>query len=111
MPHLILEHSKELKLKKSLPELIEELHFTFAKQETIRLGSVKSRTIISENCILGDKSKPDFVFLQVKLLSGRPDYLKQKFVEVLANILENHLFLDKCSFCIEITELQYYFSK
>ena len=111
MPHLIIEHSKNISLKKDFKSLVEDLHSNFAKQETVRLSAVKSRTIMSENVIVGEGSKSEFLFLKVLLLPGRTEELKKRFVDVLRDIIASHVFEDKCSFCIEIAELQYYYTQ
>ncbi len=111
MPHLILEHSRNLSLKKDFKNFTEQLHSTFAKLETVRLSAVKTRTLVSDNIIVGEGSKHEFLFLKVLLLPGRSNDLKQKFTEVLKTVIKDHIYEDKCSFCIEIHELQFYFTQ
>lgn len=111
MPHLIIEHSKDISLKKDFKSLVADLHANFAKQETVRLSAVKSRTIMSDNVIVGEELKSEFLFLKVLLLPGRTVELKQKFVEILKDIILKHIFEEKCSFCIEIAELEHYYTQ
>jgi 5-carboxymethyl-2-hydroxymuconate isomerase len=111
MPHLIVEHSKNIVLKKDFKALVDQLHSTFAQQETVRLSAVKTRTIVSDNVIVGEGLKDQFLFLKVLLLPGRTDELKQKFSDVLKNVILDHVHQDKCSFCIEIAELQHYYTQ
>ena len=110
MPHLIVEHSKNIKLKKDFKSLTEELHQSFSEQETVRLSAIKTRTTASENVIVGDGTKPEFLFLKVLLLPGRSEELKQKFCEVLSEVIKEHVYEEQCSFCIEICELQHYYT-
>jgi 5-carboxymethyl-2-hydroxymuconate isomerase len=110
MPHLILEHSREVTLKTDMKQLVQELHSEFAQQETVKLSAVKTRTVVADNAIVGDGSKKEFVFLKVLLLSGRSNELKEKFVQVLNSILNKHVNTEKCFLCIEICELQYYYT-
>lgn len=111
MPHLILEHSEKLTLKKDLPALLHDLHFTFAKQETVKLEAVKTRSFQTVNNIVGDGSKPEHVFLRVYMLKGRSEDLKNKFTQVLLEILKNHLDSRLCCLCIELCELQNYYTE
>lgn len=111
MPHLILEHSENLSFKKDLKTLLNELHHAFATQETVKLEAVKTRSSVSQNAIVGDGSKDQFVFLRVFLLKGRSETLKNKFVKVLMDVLKSHLDPNKCCFCIELCELQHYYTE
>ncbi len=111
MPHLILEHSEKLTLKTDMPALIHDLHYTFAKQETVKLEAVKTRSYCTFNNIVGDGSKPEHVFLRIFMLKGRSEDLKTKFTYVLLETLKKHLDPSKCCLCIELCELQHYYTE
>jgi 5-carboxymethyl-2-hydroxymuconate isomerase len=110
MPHLKVEHSAGIKLKKDIGLLVRELHYEFAKLETVKLEAVKTRTYEAANSIVGDGTKKDFIFLQVLLLKGRPDNLKEVFVQTMFKIINNYVDESTCCICIEIKELEYYFT-
>lgn len=108
MPHLILEHSRNISLKTDLKTLAKDLHYKFAEQETIKLSALKTRTIISDNVFIGDGSKSEFIYLKVLLLAGRSNELKDKFAKCLDEIIKKHIYNETCSTCIEIRDLNHY---
>ncbi len=111
MPHLIIEHSKVLTLKTDLPALVKDLHSTFAKQETVKLEAVKTRTIESNHNIVGDGSKKEHLFLRVFMLKGRSEDLKNTFTKAIVEVLKKHIYSDKCCLCVELCELQHYYTE
>lgn len=111
MPHLIIEHSREISLQSGFEELVRELHFTFAKLKTVKLEAVKTRTMASDHVLVGDGSKREFIFLRVLLLSGRSVEIKEEFTQVLTEILKKHIYQEICCLSIEIVELQHYYTE
>lgn len=108
MPHLIIEHSRELTLKTSLKDLVNEIHFGFAEQETVKLSALKTRTIASDNVFVGDGTKTEFLYLKVLLLAGRSQDLKNQFAQYLDEIIKKHVSTATCATCIEICDLAHY---
>lgn len=114
MPHLILEHSRNL--KNFNPEkFFKETHRFLEKYTDIE--SCKSRRLICEDSYVG-KDNLDVAFfahLTVLIMPGRSDKIIQDIGNNLHQILKNHLnSLIKSSdlkgdITVEVKDLQYYF--
>lgn len=110
MPHIIVEHTSNLNLKNGMNEFTSELHSTLAKQETIKLSAIKTRTFIGDNYIIGDGSKSEFLFIRLLLLPGRSPELRNKFAQALLEVIEKHVNKEACTYSVEVAEMLIYAS-
>ena len=80
MPHIIIEHSKDLNVN----ELAPVLHETLSEMETVNPETVKTRSVCCENVLLGsEKRKTGFCHITIKLLQGRDFALREKMARTL----------------------------
>lgn len=108
MPHIIIEHSKEVSKVVNVKELSKALHQTLSKQDTVSLNSIKTRSIECDNALVGDGTNNHFIHIQVLLLSGRSEKLKEKMAFNLHETAKNTLGTFACSLSINIDELGTY---
>ncbi len=105
MPHIILEHNtKEDGL---VTETCKLLHKVLSEQETVKLASIKTRSVFIENLILGDGSMDEkFAHVQLKLLPGRTEELRAHMSETLLNVLKSQF--ETSALSVEVLELASY---
>ena len=108
MPHVIIEHDKEIKDKIDLSELTSLLHESVASQESVKLEFLKSRTVESENVIIGDSTSNLFLHVDLRLLSGRSKELKEKMAQDIYAILKEKTSHLACSLTVDVSELGVY---
>ena len=87
MPHIIVEHTKDVA---GIPQLLTALHQSLAGQETVVLESIKTRSIAVDYAIVGSQATESMVHITVKLLPGRPDDLLKKITGDLKAIAVKH---------------------
>jgi 5-carboxymethyl-2-hydroxymuconate isomerase len=105
MPHIILEHNIED--EEVVKYTCKKLHGSLAKQETIKLESIKTRSILVSSLILGDGlDKGVFAHVNLKLLPGRSGELKEQMSKALLETLESTI--KTGSFSVELNELEAY---
>ena len=115
MPHLIIEHNQTVNKNLNISRLTKSLHQILAKQESIKLESIKSRSIVIDDCLIGDsETKPDFIHVTLKLLAGRSDELKNSIGQSLQEEIFNEFQKAKrsrttASITLEIRDLETYF--
>lgn len=100
MPHIIVEHSDSI-----ASEMLNELHNNLASQDTIDLAAIKTRSIHVKNAITGDGDKDGFVHITVKLLTGRPEELRQKIGADLKTVALAHIDADTTALSVEVHEM------
>ena len=105
MPHLILEHNIED--EEAVKYVCKKLHGCLAKQETVKLESIKTRSVFVSSLVVGTGTKTqNFAHLNLKLLMGRSEDLKntisQNLLEVLKASLKNGVM------SVEVNELENY---
>ena len=108
MPHIIIEHNKTTNKQIDLSHLAKEVHSTLAAQETVSLESIKTRTIEIENVIVADGSHNQMVHIEIRLLSGRSEELKEKMAKAVHEKANNILSDINCILTINISELGTY---
>ena len=108
MPHIVIEHDSEIKKHIDLKKLANSLHQMMAKQETVSLEALKTRTIEVSNVIIGNGSDNKMIHIDVQLLTGRSEELKRKMGEAL--FFETQKFLEAivCSLSVNVRELGVY---
>ena len=105
MPHLILEHN--LEDEELVKYACKKLHGCLAKQNTIKLESIKTRSIFVSSVVLGDGTEKGlFAHLNLKLLSGRSEELKNTMSQALLDSLKASL--KKGALSDEVNELDNY---
>jgi len=105
VPHIILEHNVDD--EEVVKYACKKLHGCLAKQETIKLESIKTRSILVSSVILGDGiEKGLFAHVNLKLLPGRGVELKEQMSKALLQSLESSF--KKGSFSVELNELESY---
>lgn len=108
MPHIVIEHDREVSNEISLVGLANDLHHTLSQQETVKLESIKTRTVQVENVIVADGRINKMVHVQVYLLPGRDNKLKERMAKALYETASKNLAGIKCKLSIHISELQVY---
>jgi len=105
MPHLILEHNVED--EEIVNYVCKKLHGCLARQETVKLESIKTRSVFVSSLIVGDGTQKEiFAHLNLKLLSGRSEVLKNKISQNLLKTLSTSL--KRGSLSVEVNELENY---
>jgi len=114
LPHLIVEYSKNLDSVVKLSTLSNALHQCLAEQETVKLESIKTRTITASNVVIGDTKKEHFIHTTLLLLPGRSESLKKIMGERLLEktkliIKESKLETERVSLSLQIVDLDHYY--
>lgn len=84
MPHIIVEHSSDIK---GIDGLLASLHESLASQETVVMDSIKTRSVEVSNVIIGNGSQNSMIHVVVKLLAGRSNELLNKITTDLRDII------------------------
>lgn len=85
MPHIILEHSDNIKNPEGI---FNKLHQLLESQLPTQLASCKSRSIAYHSFWLGDGSpKNAFVHLKIKILAGRTDKVKENLAASILKLM------------------------
>ena len=84
------------------------MHQSLARQETIRIAAIKSRSIEVENLIVGDNEPKELLHVQVQLLAGRSEELKNKMAKDLFEIIKEATKELPCSLSVNVAELGIY---
>lgn len=82
MPHIILEHSSNIKDKIDYKEFSKKMHKIFLSNGYLDPNALKSRYFIRDNYYIGDDSNNFFIHLSISVLKG-------KTIEQLQNISKN----------------------
>lgn len=107
MPHIIIEHCAETEKSTDLKKLAQKLHQTLAAQESIKIESLKTRTLLTQNVQVGDSTQVNFLHITVKLLQGRSEELRKVMAQRLFD--QAHKMLSQpTSLSVEVVELQTY---
>ena len=108
MPHIIIEHTKDIAEAVNTHDLNKKLHVCLAAQETVKLESVKTRAIPVENAVVGDGSIEDFVHITVLLLEGRSKELKATMAQNIFNEAQSMLKDVNCALSVNVDDLGVY---
>lgn len=107
MPHIIVEHSDNLR-ELSWPVILTELHDTLAGQDTIKKGAIKTRHIPLPHCVVGkEEDANQMVHITLKLLAGRDVVLKKTMAQALYSVAcgEIHQHYPEASITVEVAEM------
>jgi len=108
LPHIIVEHSKDISKDVCFKSLNQDLHNCLAKQETVSLKSIKTRSVEVDNVIVGSGEANNFIHINVLLLSGRSEELKSMMADSLFKIAQNYIYKFNCVLSVNISELGTY---
>lgn len=108
MPHIIVEHSKDIPKDVCFKSLNQDLHNCLAKQDTINLKSIKTRSIEVDHVVVGSGENNNFIHINVLLLAGRSEELKKTMADSLFEITQNYIRNSNCLLSVNISELGTY---
>jgi 5-carboxymethyl-2-hydroxymuconate isomerase len=113
MPHIILEHSSNLIKKDKFSDLFSDIHDLLRKKLPTDIFNCKSRAISHDDFYIGNGNKEDsFIYLNIKILSGRSSELIDEISNNLSKLLKKY-FIDNLgnknlSISIDISEMTHY---
>jgi 5-carboxymethyl-2-hydroxymuconate isomerase len=108
MPHIIIEHDEKTKNEIDLSKLAKSLHLNLASQDTIKLEAIKTRTVELKNVIVGTGASNRMIHIEVLLLEGRSQELKEYIAQELFNLTQIMLQDLECALTVNIAELGVY---
>ncbi len=108
MPHITVEHTKDISTLIDLNKLNTDLHTSLSKQETVSLASIKTRSVAVDNVIIGNGETNNFMHINVMLLKGRKKDLKEKMAKDLFDVANNYLQNISCLLSVNIADLGTY---
>ena len=107
MPHIIVEHSKNLGESIDITRLISNLHDMLSNQG-IDKSRIKSRAISCDNVVVGDIGASGYMMhATLLILEGRDDATKKQYGDALNQVMKDAVKdMDaKCSTTLEIREM------
>jgi 5-carboxymethyl-2-hydroxymuconate isomerase len=110
MPHIVLEYSANLELPPDFNQVLLEIHELLPKVGPFDPLSLKGRVIKHEVFRIADgEEKTAFVHLQVAIMEGRSEEVRQTvssaLLKLLETIFDSQLKKQKLSITVEIREL------
>jgi len=91
VPHLILEYTDNIAIRPDFKALFLELHTLLNNLAGAELASCKSRALELKEYVIGDGSQNHaFVHLNISLLAGRSQSIKEKIGNTALQLLEEH---------------------
>lgn len=111
MPHILLEYSGNLSHPPPHRAVFADLHAAIKPMESVSVASLKSRAVRHEEVYIGDGAlHRSFVHLQVQLLSGRDQSVRQRLAKECMRVLELHFVADvvgsDCQITVEVREME-----
>jgi 5-carboxymethyl-2-hydroxymuconate isomerase len=89
MPHCLLEYSSNIQEKPNLHQLFSELHEALAATGEFSVSDFKSRAICHDIYQIANGAKNrTFIALEICILDGRSDEIKNKISSIAMQILE-----------------------
>ncbi|NQZ14376.1 MAG: hypothetical protein HRT94_06120 [Alphaproteobacteria bacterium] len=87
MPHIIVEHTKDVD---NVQELLEKLHQSLASQETVVVEAIKTRAVPLDHVVVGDGTSSSMMHTTLKLLPGRDNELRNKMATDLLFVMQSY---------------------
>lgn len=111
MPHIILEYSANISGAPEPRTVFADLHEAIRPLESISVADLKSRAVVRDAIYVGDGDRDRaFVHLQVQLLSGRDQSVRQRLAKECMRVLESHfnerVAGPKCQLSVEVREME-----
>jgi 5-carboxymethyl-2-hydroxymuconate isomerase len=110
MPHIVLEHSTNIVETSNFSTLFATMHKTLMDFGVFKLQDIKSRVYACDTYYIAD-GKPDnaFIHVEVRILSGRNQEMRQQITDRFMNLLQDH-FSDsmherRCVLSVEVREM------
>lgn len=104
MPHLTLEYSANITEQIDFQDLFRHFHKVLNETGGVNLGNCKSRAVVQNEHLIGDGDAGHaFVHLNVLLLAGRSQELKQKLTHELLDVLKRFFTESLEKFDVQIT--------
>ena len=90
MPHIVLEHSANIKPQLSTADLFSQIHQQVHSITGVLLLNCKSRRYVAEEFLIGEGAEADvFIHLSVRMIEGRSSEIKQKLGSGLVSVLRD----------------------
>lgn len=110
MPHCILEYSANVPDQPDLRALMLELNHSVVTTAEAKLEDVKTRAIRHEQYVVADgASDRTFVTLDIQILGGRPDHVKNQIAKAALDVLLRWFPITamqtKASITVQITDI------
>ncbi len=114
MPHIIVEHSKDISNKKVI-EILPEIQkiIESIKGGNFTLEACKARSISFDEYFVGSRNneKSAFLHITVKILAGRTIEIKKELAEKIAKFAEEFLKLqnitkERCDLSVDIVDME-----
>ena len=108
MPHIVIEHHKDISSEIEINKLALTVHNELSNQETVKKEAIKTRTIEFNNLVMGDNDLiKNYIHITILLLKGRSEELKNNIAKNIFSIAKE--FLGESFFVTtEVRELQNY---
>jgi 5-carboxymethyl-2-hydroxymuconate isomerase len=110
MPHIILEHSTNIVEKPDFSALLSTMHKTLMDFGVFKLQDIKSRVYACDTYYIADgKADNAFVHVEVRILSGRNQEMRQQIADRFMTLLQDN-FSDsmherRCVLSVEVREM------
>ncbi len=109
VPHIIIEHNRELEGELNLGEFAKSMHKCLSKQDTVKLNAIKTRLIPVDHVLVGDNSDPDtMIHITILLLTGRSSELKETMANAIFYKAQEIIGDIGCSLSVNVDELGTY---
>ena len=110
MPHIVIEHSKNIIEKPDLDEIGGRIHQIFLEvSDTFKLSSLRTRFVCDDYYMADGNKDSCFVHANIELLSGRAPEIKTKLLNTIVDYLCEYFkeSIDKknCLISTEIREI------
>ena len=110
MPHLLLEHTRNLTHPPAHAEVLLALHHALAATEAVQLADLKGRARTVEAVVGDGDPKNAFVHLELRLLTGRDQSVRQRLGKECMRVLRDHytnaVVGGHCQLSVEIREME-----
>ena len=104
MPHIILEYTDNISIKKDFNQLFAGIHTVLSEKAGIDPGNCKSRAIKLTDYFIGEGEKPNaFVHLEIRIFQGRNLEIKQQIGNEILKLLRNYFNENSENLNIQIT--------
>lgn len=109
MPHIVVEHSRNILEKVDLNEIGKSIHNAFIEvSDTFSMHTLRTR-LVCDDYYMSDGGDHCFVHLNIELVAGRPDEVKQGLIEKTISYLNSYFYKSienkGCIISVELREI------
>ena len=109
MPHIVVEHSNNILESINLSEIGKSIHNIFIEvSDTFKMHTLRTR-VVSDDYYMADGGDHCFVHLNIELIAGRADEIKQglidKTIAYLNEYFASSISEKGCIISIELREI------